>query len=154
MFNFLTKQWLRGYYNIRVICIKCQNSKILLQMHRQVTCKKSSGLHSDMCPTVVAAHFSSALSSVSLLSGFVVGPSLSLAFQPAVMCVCVDVVPICSSTIYLPTFLCAGTVVRISSRAPHSVVLPALPIINFSTISSASTASRPNVECFRSAFYL
>ena len=60
----------------------------------QFTCSKTSGVPLDMCPTVAATHSSSTLSSVSLLSGFVVGSSLSAIFQPAVVCACVDDVPV------------------------------------------------------------
>ena len=84
--------------------LQSQNSTILLQMLLKFTCTKTNGLPPDMCPTVAATHSSSPLSSVSLLSGFVIGQSLSVTFQPAVICACVDVVPVCSRTIDLPSF--------------------------------------------------
>jgi len=63
---------------------------MILQILLQFTCNNTS----DMCPTLAAAHFSSALSSFSLLYGFVVGSLLSAIFQPAVVCVCVEAAPI------------------------------------------------------------
>ena len=81
-------------YSGLYVSLKFHNSKILLQIPLHFTCNKTSSLPSDMCPTVAATHFPSALSSVSLLSGFVVGSSLSAIFQSAVVCACDDVVPV------------------------------------------------------------
>jgi len=53
-----------------------------------------STVYSVMCPTVTAPHSSAYSFSVSLLSGFVVGSSLSAIFQAAAMCAWIGVIPV------------------------------------------------------------
>ena len=123
--------------------IKFQNSKTLLQILLQFTCSKTNGLPSALCPLATATHSSSASSSVSLLSRFSVGSSLSAIFHAAVMCAWIAAIPVSPDAHSLEVSA------AVHGQSPLIFCLP--PLIPHSLEQCFSTFVRPRPGKF--SFY-